>query len=293
MTEHDNPDGPSSCGAWHKPGETDTPEQELKESAEQPYPSNNLEKRYAIELLRVRAERNKYLGCLEVILRDLKCPTSRSWHCRNNYQQLPVQDIMRAVEELLATEQNKNRQLRNDLESARRERDTAQSELAAVMSRALMEITDTKFYSPSGRYFKLHSALWSGLDTECESMPEEVTICGSGDMGAGEFAIYSKGKKSSSPEPTLLHVEDRTVMTVEPGVAVKFAEKVVVRRFDAPSEDRPTDKEIAEAVYCADPFKICQWIDRRQGESEENYVKRKTYEAIRMLMLRAGIKDKQ
>lgn len=151
MTEHDNPDGPCSCGAWHKPGETDTPEQELRESAEQPYPFNDLEKRYAAELLRVRKERNDYLGCLEVVLRDINCPTSRSWHCRNNYRQIPVQDIMRAVEELLSVEQNKNRQLKADLESARRERDTVRSELSAVMQLAVDKWLDDEEGDPATR----------------------------------------------------------------------------------------------------------------------------------------------
>lgn len=59
-----------------------------------------------------------------------------------------------------------------------------------------------------------------------------------------------------------------------------------------PEQDK-LDKDLAFAVYCADPSKICQVFDRRNGESEETYVKRKTYETLCLICDKFGIKPYQ
>jgi len=53
MTTHDNPNGPCSCGAWHKP-DRDITDDRLQELAAQPYPASDWEKTLAIELLQMR-----------------------------------------------------------------------------------------------------------------------------------------------------------------------------------------------------------------------------------------------
>ena len=49
------------------------------------------------------------------------------------------------------------------------------------------------------------------------------------------------------------------------------------------------DEKISETIYCADPSKICPWLDRNNGESVENYVRRKTWESLVLLARRMGI----
>lgn len=49
------------------------------------------------------------------------------------------------------------------------------------------------------------------------------------------------------------------------------------------------DEKISETIYCADPSKICPWLDRNNGESVENYVRRKMWESLVLLARRMGI----
>jgi septal ring factor EnvC (AmiA/AmiB activator) len=71
---------------------------------------------------------------LEMILKDIPCDMSRSWHMRNNYGDYLVKDVFVAIQDLLSAEQAKTKAAKEDVRSARRERDEHRAELEKLRS---------------------------------------------------------------------------------------------------------------------------------------------------------------
>lgn len=71
------------------------------------------------------------------------------------------------------------------------------------------------------------------------------------------------------------------------GLARAALEEALAQKL--PAAPVPSDEVIADAIYNADPTKICQVFDRIPGESEESYVKRQTHKALRLLARRIGV----